>query len=69
MAINKNDLNNYLIWFILFPLWYVIINFLFKSYLPKTYYKNGHPKIITGWILGATTALLTFFSTVLFKLK
>jgi hypothetical protein len=58
MAINKNDLINYLIWLMLMPLWYIIIMNLSKSYLPKTYYKNGQPKIITGWVMGMLVLVL-----------
>jgi hypothetical protein len=59
----KTFWNDFFINFIVFFIYYIIISFLCKQYLPPTYYENGQPKYITILIICGSSSLLSWLTT------
>lgn len=64
----KTFWNNFFLNFIVFFIYYSIISFLCKEYLPPTYYDNGKPKLITIFIICGSSSLLSSLTTNFIKL-
>jgi len=56
----KTSWNKIFLEFIVFFIWFIIVTFLGKKYLPISYYENGRPKLITIVILSLCLGLLTY---------
>ena len=59
--------NDFFIEFIVFFIWFIIVTFLGKKYLPTSYYENGRPKLITIVILSLCLGLLSWLTTIFIK--
>ena len=67
----KNYWNEFLLYFVEFYIYYIIINFLCKKYLPNSYNENGNPKLVTYLIMFVGVSLLALLTDrfIIYKLK
>lgn len=63
----KTSWNKFFLEFIVFFIWFIIVTFLGKKYLPTTYYENGRPKLSTIVILSICLGLLTYLTKFFLK--